>query len=157
MSSYHIAQICKNGHVITSYADKYPDETEKYCSKCGAETIEHCPNCNNSIRGSDVEIGYYSKFSSPAYCHNCGKAFPWTQTALETAVFLIQESDDFTQDQIDKLIETLPDLIVETPKTNVAIVRMKKGLASAGKFTADGLRQFLIDFGCELTLRSFGL
>lgn len=55
------------------------------------------------------------------------------------------------------LVESLPDIVTETPATDLAIVRVKKCLATAGKFTADAVRQFVIDFGCELAIKSLGL
>ena len=70
---------------------------------------------------------------------------------------LIAEEEGFSEQQKASLVEVLPDVIVETPKTNLAVVRLKKGLASAGKFTADAIRQFAIDFGCEFAKKSLGL
>ena len=61
------------------------------------------------------------------------------------------------RDLQEKLIASLPDIVTETPKTNLAIVRFKRVLAPAGKFTADSLRQFAIDFGCELAKNQLGL
>lgn len=55
------------------------------------------------------------------------------------------------------MLESLPDIISETPKTQIAVVRFKKALAKVGSFTADGLRQFVIDFGCELAKQQLGL
>lgn len=49
--------------------------------------------------------------------------------------------------QRDNLVSSLPDLIAETPKTQVAVVRVKKFLTSAGKFTADAIRQSTMN-GC---------
>lgn len=160
MSGYYTnAQICLNGHCITKDCS-YTNRLQIFCDKCGAETIDKCPTCQSSIHGNynvPGVIRFSDDYTTPAFCHECGTPYPWTQSALESVTLLIEEEEEFTQDQKDKLIKSLPDLVSETPKTNVAIVRMKKFLASAGKFTADGLRQFLIDFGCELTLRSFGL
>lgn len=57
----------------------------------------------------------------------------------------------------NSLVESLPNIVVETPATSLAAIRIKKFLASAGKFTADAVRQFVIDFGCELAKKSLDL
>jgi hypothetical protein len=41
---YDVAQICENGHVISSYHLSYPESSQKYCDKCGAPTIIGCPH-----------------------------------------------------------------------------------------------------------------
>lgn len=56
-----------------------------------------------------------------------------------------------------KLIEILPDVISETPKTQLAAFRIQKAMTSCSKFLAEGLRQFAIDFGCELLKQKLGL
>ena len=68
-----------------------------------------------------------------------------------------KEENTLDKSQQNALIEVLPDIMTETPKTNLAVVRVKKCLSSAGKFTVEALRQFAIDFGCELAKKSLGL
>jgi len=106
--------------------------------------------------GGRVVLGIPS-YERASYCKHCGKPYPWTETALETATELIEEEETLDPVQRDKLVSSLPDLIAETPKTQVAVVRVKKFLASAGKFTADAIRQFVIDFGCELAKQQLGI
>ena len=67
------------------------------------------------------------------------------------------EEDSLTDSVKNAMVESLPDIISETPKTNLATIRFKKGLSSAGKFTAEAIRQFVIDFGCELSIKLMGL
>lgn len=66
---------------------------------------------------------------------------------------IIQEDSEIDPELQKSLTDSLPDLVSETPKTNLAIIRLKRGLLAVGKFTAEGLRQFVIDFGCELVKR----
>lgn len=154
MVSYHNASICKNGHVVS----KYDANSQKYCSKCGVEVISSCPHCSLPIRGLFVsEIIGNHLYVRPDYCYNCGKPYPWTESALESTALLIQEEEELSEQLKTSLVESLPDIITETPKTNLAAVRVKKCLASAGKLTADAVRQFVIDFGCELVKKSLGL
>jgi len=151
------AQICENGHLVNSYSKKYPSDNESFCSKCGALTITKCPYCNQDIRGHDIgEYGFVSAYEKPMYCINCGNPYPWTVFALRNTALLITEDAQLGEHQINELINNLPDIITETPSTNLAIARMKKALLSVGKITAEGIRQFVIDFGCELAKKSLG-
>lgn len=156
--SYDIALICSNGHVVNSYSAKYPEDNANYCSKCGAKTIDKCTECSKPIKGHAVgEFGYMSKYERPAFCQYCGCPFPWTKKAIKNTKLIIQEEKAFSEEQIENLISSLPDVITETPGTNLASIRIKKALTVAGKFTAEGIRQFVIDFGCELAKKSIGL
>ncbi len=159
MSHYRQALICLNGHCISYSIDDHPEHNAPFCSKCGAETIRVCPNCQTKIRGDYYVEGYtdFREFKPPAYCHNCGKPFPWTEKALTCAKELIYEDEQLTNQQKEDLINVLPDVIVETPRTNLAVIRIKKCLLIAGKYTAEGVRQFSIDFACELAKKQLGL
>lgn len=159
MGYYGIAQICLNGHCITDSAESNPEHKQNFCDQCGAQTITECPECNAAIRGYYHTPGVISLigYDVPSYCYNCGKPYPWTLSALESAAMLIEEDEKLDTELQGKVVETLQDIIVETPKTQVAVVRLKKALATAGKFTAEGLRQFAIDFGCEFAKKQLGL
>lgn len=87
-SWYDVMQVCIKGHIITSTAKEHPEDLRKRCSNCGAETIMQCPSCSADIQGYEhiPGIGYSGPDSPPAYCHECGVAYPWTiATAKSTA------------------------------------------------------------------------
>lgn len=158
MGYYLTGQVCLNGHPITN--DASSGLSQRFCSKCGAETITHCPNCKSPIHGKyDVPgiVVFGSSYTPDAYCYNCGEPYPWTEAAINNTILLIQEDEELSDSLKGSLVSSLPDVITETPGTNLAVVRMKKALKTAGKFTADALRQFAIDFGCELARKSLGL
>lgn len=151
--SYFTAFICKNGHEISSTTYSCND---KFCTKCGSPIISKCPNCNTTIRGCyDSQFEYLVDYDVPAYCPACGKPYPWTAAAIEATMYMIQESDIQNTDQ-EKLIESLPDMIAETPKTQLAAVRYKKA-AAVGGFIAEGLRDFAVNFACESFKHAVGL
>lgn len=159
MGYYHTAQVCLNGHMINDNVDEHPESNQNFCSKCGAKTITACPSCNAKIRG-DYECGVVvigGLTSVDSYCYNCGAAYPWTEAALQNTTLLIMEEEELSEQLKQSIVTSLPDIITETPGTNLATVRIKKCLASAGRFTADALRQFVIDFGCELAKKSLEL
>lgn len=159
MGNYYTAQICLNGHMINDSADKYPESNQEFCSRCGAKTITTCPSCGNRIRGyysSEFVILTSDPTPVDAYCCRCGKPYPWTESAIKNATAIINEEEELSEQLKASLINSLPDIISETPGTNLATIRIQKGLATAGKFTADAIRQFVIDFGCELAKKSLG-
>lgn len=152
------ATICQNGHlqIKSSLGSK-----DMYCEKCGGKILTRCPACNTPIRewqeDDDVLFIGYPSMDKPLYCRECGKPYPWTQSAIEATVLMIHEDEELSELERKNLESSLPDLISETPKTKVATIRVKKALLTAGTFTAEALRQFVIDFGCELAIRSLGL
>lgn len=154
---YRCVQVCLNGHIIQSRTRL---SKTVFCEKCGAKMIDECPVCHTPIEEWDwtdmVVIGDFP-YERANYCRACGSPYPWTQTAIEVAADLISEEEELDNVQQEKLISSLPDIIAGTPKTQTAVVRLKKALLTVGKFTADGLRQFVIDFGCELAKNQLGL
>ena len=159
MGYYHTAQICLNGHMINDTFDTHKGRNKSFCPKCGSKTITTCPSCNSTIHG-EYDCGVVVLCSTSrvdAYCYNCGKPYPWTQSAFDATAIMNQEEENISDLQKAFLVESLPDIISETPKTNLAISRFKKCLTSAGRFTADAIKQFVIDFGCELAKKSLGL
>lgn len=144
---YYPAFICENGHDVCTCDDQCED---RFCQKCGAWVIHCCPHCGEIIPGKmrgDV-AGFLFPFYVPKYCASCGKPFPWTANAIEAATYMIQESD-LPEDEQQRLIDVLPDMVEKTPRTQLATVRAKKALALGG-WLAEGLRSFLVEFGCEL-------
>ncbi len=156
---YDVAQICLNGHCITKETREHPEDQQKFCHQCGAETITACPACHAAIKGCLQTPGLPNvwDYEVPAYCPNCGKPYPWTKARIDAIAELIREDENMQETAQEALVVSLPDIIAETPKTNLAIARIQKALVAAGKFTAEGIRQFVIDFGCELVKSQLGM
>lgn len=166
MNAHSTAQICLKGHMVTTSIQLYPLRQEKFCSQCGSETITKCQNCEADIRGGyyddEIPSEYYILQGEPdlepnAYCHNCGEPYPWTKAALDSAKSLIQAEAELDEELKESLVQSLPDIITETPSTNLAISRVRKFIKATGGFSADAIRQFVIDFGCELAVKMLAL
>lgn len=157
MSDFYV-KICLNGHVLIEHT---PLSTDEYCEICGAKMTSKCPHCQKNIKewhfGNGVAVLGTPKYEKPLYCKSCGKPYPWTETALEATALMIQEDNELSELERKSLEDSLPDIISETPKTKVASIRIKKALLTASEFTSETLRQFVIDFGCELAKKSLGL
>ena len=137
MRVYRTAMICLNGHLITDNYEDYGIE-DRFCRKCGAATIINCQYCNKSIHGRYTANNFGSKplKELPAFCHNCGKPYPWTEAFLKTADEMVDMFEELSTEQKQQLKETFPDLIVETPQSKLAAFRAAKlinGLTSFGK------------------------
>lgn len=152
------ALICNNGHIINGSFRTQPQRNQQFCSDCGAPTIHTCPHCGREIPGDYAgDFGYAIPWDVPKYCGYCGKPFPWTESAIESASLIIKEETELSEELKQQVTESIPDIISETPRTTLAAVRIKKVLSSGASITAEMLRQFVIDFGCELVKNSLGL
>lgn len=154
MGYYSVGQVCLNGHAITG--DASSEFAQDFCSECGSPTICKCQYCSEPIHGRYHEDGVIvcASYVPDAYCYNCGKPYPWTEKAINSVAACIYEDEAISQELAGKLVESLPDIASETPASNLATLRFNKALSVVGKFTAESIRQFVIDFGCELAKRS---
>ena len=148
---YNNATICLNGHVLS----KYNANHQKYCSRCGTDTYSFCPECQAPIRGlydtPGVTILGNRTYHLPYYCYECGAPYPWTQKILDNAVELLSLDDDLDVASKELIKTAIPELIVDTTTTPVAIAKYRKGISSSGQILKDSLRQLLVDVVSETT------
>lgn len=152
MAEYDIAQICVNGHVITEFAAK-PDYRQDFCAKCGARTIDACEACHKSIRGYLKGSGYMAEFDRPAFCQYCGRPYPWTTIGLDAARELADVLDGLKPEERDALKQTLDDLVSDTARTPIAVLRFKQVAAKTGREGGAALRDVLIGIVTEAARR----
>jgi len=164
-SRYDVAQVCLNGHLISDHAQSRPEFSKKFCPDCGAETVTQCPDCGQTIQGAvhstyltggsrylgrpPVQRTMTTSGSVRAFCHACGKPYPWTRAGIETAKALALEFEELNDAERIQLQASIDDLVTDTPKTNVAVVRFKKLMPKVGKHGADALKAILIDLIAE--------
>lgn len=150
--SYDIALICLNGHVISASLIGNQQDLVNHCTQCGAKAIAHCPACQKPIRGEDTYPGVinygHDDYVRPAYCHECGMPYPWTEAYIQAAVELINMSG-INDGEKNSLKSDLPHLLVDTPRTKVATTRMKLFLKAAGKDVSAAMREILVDVVSE--------
>ena len=154
--SFEAAQICLNGHVINSMCRKYPELNKAHCSECGEKTITHCQSCNQLIKGRYElpSVVDFSPFHKSAYCDSCGQPYPWTQRSQEAATELIEFSDALSQTEKDDFKNSIKDLIVQSPKTNLAVAKYKTYIKKAGTEITKGLKDVLVDIVSEAVKKS---
>lgn len=155
--SYGHVLICMNGHVTTTKAnsDKIP---EKFCATCGDEIINQCLKCNTYIKGTPRCVNYpggpYSYFGDmyvrQSYCTNCGEAHPWTLRGEAAAYELIEFATSLTPQEREDWKKTIPVLIKDTPKTNVAIIKFKTYAAKAGIEIGKAVKDIVVGVATEV-------
>lgn len=150
-------EICNNGHQIT-VSKSSPTDSQEFCSKCGEKTISRCTECDAPIEGFYKPDGviYLGKHTAdiPNYCIKCSKPYPWTKILLENAVELIALDTELSEDEKAAIKSSIPDLIVDTPKTPVAEAKFKMNFLKANKIVKDSLYNLLVDVVSETVKKS---
>lgn len=124
---YRTAQICKNGHVITSNIS-YSEFLSDFCPDCGAKTISTCLDCKTPIRGKYDILGvsnFSSSYEPPAYCYHCGKPFPWTESKLNAIADLLDMQNQLTEEEKKRFISCLPIIFTETSQSEVTAFKLR--------------------------------
>jgi hypothetical protein len=148
---YDVAQVCPNGHTANDSFREFSDFNKEFCDKCGEKTITSCPKCNNPIRGAYHAQGVIGVFeyTPPAYCHNCGNAFPWTERKIQAAIELSVEEGNLNEEDSKVLEQSIKDIVRDIPQTQVAASRFKKIMTKVGSSTAGAVKDILVDIVSE--------
>ncbi|PKF88422.1 DUF2321 domain-containing protein [Bacillus sp. BA3] len=156
--SYQTALICTNGHIVNGNMEEWPVDNQAFCSECGANTIDKCKNCGTKIKGdNNYGIGYEHLQEAHSHCSGCGKAFPWLDEKLKAAKELIDEMEQLNTEEREKLKTSIDDLIINGPRTELAVTRFKKLIPKAGKDLANGMRAIIVEIASETAKKSLGL
>ena len=145
------SQVCLNGHMINSASVESPQFNQKHCSDCGAATITSCEKCSKGIRGMyhSPRIMSLSEEKPPAFCHECGQAYQWTEEAMNSIREIADLDENLTQADKKKLNDSIADLTRDTPRTPVAAVRFTSVLKKAGQVSSEAIRKLLVDIASE--------
>ena len=154
---YDIAQICNNGHIITSRFASRPESRKKFCDKCGAATITNCQNCNSPIRGysrptiddSGGLVMGSSLSAPPSFCPDCGKPYPWTEAKLKAAQELADLLEDLSSEEREILKKSFDDIVQDTPQAAVAANKIKILIAKVSKIAAEQIRKLVVEIASE--------
>jgi hypothetical protein len=102
-------------------------------------------------------MGGGGPYKPPRYCGECGKPFPWTETALQAAKEYADDLDQLTLGERATLKATFDDLTVDTARTPLAANRFKKFLAKVGPVAGGVLQKVVETIATEAAKRSIGL
>jgi hypothetical protein len=147
LSGYDTAQICINGHIITQFAQTRPGQAKKFCDKCGAATTSVCPKCSKPIQGyhHSPRVVRVVKEEPPAFCHECGEPYPWTEQRLAAVKQLTDEVAEFSAEEREQFQQSVNDIVKQTPNTPVAVNRLRRLMSKGGQWVTEGLRTILVD------------
>lgn len=146
---YDVRQVCLNGHEINVFAASKPHRNKKGCDICGEPTIIACTHCQEPIQGALLSTGHIQPNKPtrfPHYCHNCLKPFPWTERRIQAAIELLVEEDP---DNAETIEQDINDLAKDSPRTPVAVHRLKQMVDKLAKGTRDFAYKLLVDVASE--------
>jgi hypothetical protein len=148
---YETAQVCINGHVITSAIESSRSSMQDFCEDCGKPTIIKCSDCKTHIRGSyrSQNAVLITEYIVPKFCYKCGRPFPWTKAKLDAVRELVEFEEKITTKEKELLKNSLDDIIAENPKTEMAAIKFKHIMAKVGQETAKALRDIIVDIASE--------
>ncbi|MBE3098763.1 MAG: DUF2321 domain-containing protein [Planctomycetes bacterium] len=167
---YQSALVCGNGHVINDDVEGQPSRNRSFCEECGEPAIKACVHCAKAIRGArfyhtdrDMDLrasgfglpgGRKCTYSGPPkYCHACGKPFPWMVAAIAAAEEFADTLISLTVEERDSLKASLPDIVAETPRTQVAASRFRNLASKAGGAALGVFQRILAGILCEAAKR----
>lgn len=155
----HVAQVCRNGHLVLGSLKSFPQFKKAFCEKCGAATIDQCQACNWPIAGIGPNswMGGGGPFEPPRYCGECGKPFPWTEMTLAAAKEYTDELDQLSPDEKATLKGTFDDLTSDTARTPLAASRFKKFIHKIGPVAGGVLQKIVETIATEAAKKSMGL
>jgi hypothetical protein len=130
----HVAQVCRQGHLVLSSLQQFPQFRKAFCEDCGSPTISQCQGCKWPIagRGPNSWMAGTGPYRPPKFCGECGKPFPWTEKALVAAKEYTDDLDQLSTEEKTTLKGTFDDLATDTVRTPVAANRFNKFLCKIG-------------------------
>ena len=104
---FYDALLCEQGHVINAVATrgKPSPRDSACCTTCGCSSVRTCGGCKEYIRGVRKKHKHRllgpplpypvspGSYQPPAYCHQCGHSYPWTQGGLKNAESFSADAD----------------------------------------------------------------
>lgn len=160
IAGYDTGLACMNGHPVNHSMNRSPQRSAPFCPKCGEPTLSQCPQCNERLHGFYRVPGVVDlaqRWTPAAYCHNCGQPYPWTQRRSEALAEALDELDELSANEREKLKKSIPDILVETPKSGTAALRFKKAVVKAGTAGGKILTEILTKVAAEAVKKVLGL
>lgn len=153
---YGVGQACINGHQIEGDVEREPQYAEDFCSRCGARTITGCEHCAAPIHGRYRDV-FVPGWDLGRFCYKCGQPYPWTAAGIAALRDLTDVAEGLSPKEREALSASFDDLVRDTPRTSVAVVRVKLALAKVGGTVGPAMREILVSVGTEAVKKQLGL
>ena len=151
MAQYHTAQVCLEGHLLTGSIQTDPGRMQKFCGRCGSETITNCPGCEKPIRGDYYGPGYCSPcHHPPLYCYACGAPLPWTETKIRAAVEVFVEFGSLEEAECKTIEADIANIARGTAAAELSARRVKRIWDRAGQIGYEILMEFATKTAAEM-------
>jgi len=85
----------------------------------------------------------------PRYCHQCGKPYPWTETAIHEAIRLAADEAAWSAEDQEAFNEAVPELCKSGPKTDRAVATVLRLMDKAGEYTVNTFKRVMVAFAAE--------
>jgi len=99
---------------------------------------------------------YIREYHAPNHCFHCGKPLPWTVEGMGSLRELIAESNAPATVKTE-LLKDLDSLVTDTPRTQVAVLRMRNFLSRTGDQVVPAVRQVVIEIATASVKKMLGL
>ncbi|GAH33867.1 unnamed protein product [marine sediment metagenome] len=149
--NYDVQQVCENGHQINDSCKQYPEHCQKFCDKCGAQTITTCLHCNTEIRGYFIVPGVYGGGADvPSHCHNCGKPYPWTKNKIMTAIQIFAEFGNLDDEEKKNIEKDINNIAKDIPQSELSAMRIKRIWEKYGRIAYNVIMEFTSKTASEI-------
>ena len=118
-----------------------------------------CPECHTPIQGHYRSPGVLSIRETPVpnNCQGCGTAFPWRQDAIASAIEILQMQLEEEEQDATEVAELVPVIAIETPKTQLAALKLKRLMSKLAKPAYDVSIKVVSDLVSETTKETLGM
>lgn len=147
-------QVCRNGHRITSQANRHSDRRKRFCPDCGSETIVSCGKCNALIQGDyyltrSPSSAVRSAVRVPDFCHGCGHAYPWREARQQSLIELVEGIEGLPDEDRRQLGQALTDIQTDGPRTEIGASRLRKLLKQGALTAGSALYKVALDVATD--------
>jgi hypothetical protein len=161
MDQYDVSQVCLNGHITNDAIHLHSESNEEYCARCGEKTITQCPECSANIRGAKLiqlprkrpQVCKYLT-AAPAYCLNCGKPYPWTESKIVTAIQIFAEFGDLSEEEKGTIEQDITNVAKDIPQAELSAMRIKRIWEKYGKIAYNVIMEFASKTAAEVLKNS---
>lgn len=163
---YYEGIVCENAHKVARRVSNNSAAGTAFCDQCGAATHFKCPGCGKPIRGGETPNSIDERrmaraddksWPTPWYCYGCGVAYPWTTKKIEAAKEIVAEVDGLTAKDRESLSASIPDLLSDTPRSDLAAMRWKQALLKLAGPAKEVIVGVITDIATSTIKRQMGL
>tara|TARA_B100001996_G_C18587125_1_gene564614 strand:+ start:265 stop:786 length:522 start_codon:yes stop_codon:yes gene_type:complete len=168
MNSYRFTQVCINGHIVTDRAANNDKLIQQYCETCGNEVTTSCQHCKTKIRGREeffrhtVSIGSSHQgvkelslcYEKPSYCHSCGKAFPWVESAIKQIMDIAKNQEELSEEDCKQLHDVLTELSKNSSTSEIAAFKFNTIIGKVGSTVKNIVTETVVKIITDVATRN---